>query len=269
MIEARKVDTALHRRHCTTVELIDRPAWRYEQMQPGGVNDPSVRYARTYDERHQAFGNYGRQAEEILAFLGADGQRTALDMGRGTGAYALHAARYYRNIPAGDISQAMLKCTRRKAGSARLTNIALHRDGFLTCDHNREDEPVGAIVSVAALHHPPDFWKLVGLRRLASMLKPDGGFYLLLDAVFSFDIALYESPLRQFAESSSNQARPAARVESQTRLRDEYRICQPIIEGLLGRTGLQRGTADVADEFLAVYSCATGVAHKSPVGLDV
>jgi len=268
MIEAREVDTKLHRRHSTTVDLIDRPAWRYEQMESGGVNDNSVRYARTYDRHHQAFTDYERQAEEILGFLGTDGQRTATDMGCGTGVFALHAARYYRKIRAGDISRAMLNCARRKSGRARLTNIAFHRGGFLTGDHNHEDEPVDAIVSVAVLHHPPDFWKLVGLRRLASMLKPDGGFNLL-DVVFSFDVAQYGSRLRQFVESAHSQVGTPGSAESQAHLRSEYRTCHWIIEDLLERAGLPRETADLKDEFLAVYSCPTRVAQKSPVGLDV
>jgi len=146
----------------------------------------------------------------------------------------------------------MLKCARRKAGRARLTNIAFHRGGFLTCDH--EDESVDAIVSVAALHHPPDFWKLVGLRRLASMLEPDGRFYLL-DVVFSFDIARYESHLRQFVESTSSQVGTAGSAESQTHLRHEYRTCRSIIEGLLEMACLDVPTANLKDELLAVYLC--------------
>ncbi|MBN2128207.1 MAG: class I SAM-dependent methyltransferase, partial [Sedimentisphaerales bacterium] len=195
-----------------------------------------------------------------------DAQRTSVDMGCGTGVYALHAARYYRNIGAGDVSRAMLECAHPRAGRARLTNIALDRGGFLTCD--AKDESVDAIVSVAVLHDPRDFWKLVGLRRLAAILKPDGRFYLL-DVVLSFDVARYESRLRQFVESLSRPASPAQRAESQARLRDEYRIGRPIIEGLFERAGLQRETADVADEFLAVYSGTGMVTQKSAVGLDV
>ena len=53
--------------------------------------------------------------------------------------------------------------------------------GFLTYEH--EAEPADAMVSIAALHHLPDFWKLVGLTRAAEMLKAGGGFFLF-DIVF-------------------------------------------------------------------------------------
>jgi putative AdoMet-dependent methyltransferase len=262
MIKARGTDTGSHPHQLNIFRLADRPGRRYEKMRPYGANDNGVLCARAYDERYQAFADYERQAEEVLGFLGADAQRTSVDVGRGTGAYALHAARYYRNIHAGHILRAMLDCAHPKTGKARLTNIALDRGGFLHCDHNPKEKSVDAIVSVAVLHHAADFWKLVGLRRLASMLKPDGRFYLL-DVVLSFDIARYESHLRQFVESLS---RPA---QSQASPRDEYRISRPIIEGLFKRVGLQREAADVADEFLAVYSCARPVTRKSAVGLDV
>jgi len=78
MIKVRETDIELHQGHFNTIKLADRPAWRYAKMEPGGVNDDSVRYARTYDKHHQAFTNYERQAEEILAFLGKDARRTDL-----------------------------------------------------------------------------------------------------------------------------------------------------------------------------------------------
>jgi len=262
MIEARETDIESHPHQLNIFRLAGRPGRRYEKMRPHGAGDNGVLWARACDERHQAFGDYERQAEEVLGFLGADAQRTSVDVGGGAGAYALHAARYYRNIHAGHISRAMLDCTHPRGGKARLTNIALDRGGFVTCGHNRKEKSVDAIVSVAVLHHPADFWKLVGLRRLASMLKPDGRFYLL-DVVLSFDMARYEPHLRQFVESLR---RPA---QSQANLRDQYRIARPIIGALFEKVGLQRETADVADEVLAVYSHATEVTHKSAVGLDV
>jgi SAM-dependent methyltransferase len=77
-------------------------------------------------------------------------------MGCGTGAFALHAAPYYRKIYAVDIARAMLGRARRKARKAGLTNIEFRRGGFLTYEH--ADDPVDAVVSVLALHHLPDFW---------------------------------------------------------------------------------------------------------------
>jgi len=116
----------------------------------------------------------------------------------------------------------MLCRARRKANKAGLTNIEFRRGGFLTYEHT--DEPVDAIVSVVALHHLPDFWKLVGLRRLASMLKPEGRFYLF-DVVFSFDVGCYASSVERFVERMANHAVSDGRRPVETHVREEHSTC--------------------------------------------
>ncbi len=213
--------------------------------------------ARRYDAYHQTFRDYRREAEQIVAALGLDRSAAVLDMGCGTGAFAIHAAPHYRKVYAVDVARAMLARARRKAERAGLTNIEFHRGGFLTYEH--ADEPVDAIISVVALHHLPDFWKLVGLHRLASMLKPDGRLYLF-DVVFSFNIGQYASSVERFIEKMSVGTAPDGRRAAQTHVRDEYSTCGWIMEGLLERAGFQIDDADHKDDFLAAYVCT-----KKPV----
>jgi ubiquinone/menaquinone biosynthesis C-methylase UbiE len=75
----------------------------------------------------------------------------------------------------------MLEYCKRKSEEAGLENIVFCHGGFLTYEH--EAAPVDAIVSAIALHHLPDFWKLIGLKRVARMLRRDGRFFLF-DIVF-------------------------------------------------------------------------------------
>ena len=56
--------------------------------------------------------------------------------------------------------------------------------GFLTYDH--AGDPADVVCSRYALHHLPDSWKVVALRRVRSMLRP-GGVFRLWDVVYGFD----------------------------------------------------------------------------------
>ena len=106
----------------------------------------------------------------------------------------------------------------------------------------------------AALHHLPDFWKLVGLHRLASMLKPGGRLYLF-DVVFSFDVTLYEARIKHFVRTTAAQMGPSGRTESETHCRAEYSTCDWIMAGLLERAGFEIATTSRPNEFLAGYLC--------------
>jgi ubiquinone/menaquinone biosynthesis C-methylase UbiE len=228
------------------------PAWRYDEMKSCGVDFNNFFVARRYDTYHQTFRDYRREAEQIIAALRLDNSATVLDMGCGTGAFAIHAAPYCRKVYAVDVAKAMLSRARRKAKKAGLTNIEFRRGGFLTYEHT--DSPVDAIVSVVALHHLPDFWKLVGLHRLASMLKADGRLYLF-DVVFSFDIGRCEPSIERFIEKMSLRTVPDGRRAAQTHVRQEYSTCGWIMEGLLERAGFRIDEADYKDDFLAAYLC--------------
>ncbi len=245
------MDIDFYRYYARTAEAARGPVWRYDERKCCGVNFGNFFVAGHYDRYHEAFRDYRREAEQIVAALGLDNSAIVLDMGCGTGAFVIHAAAHYRKVYAVDIARAMLARARRKARKAGLTNIEFRCGGFLTYEHT--DSPVDAVVSVLALHHLPDFWKLVGLHRLASMLRPDGRLYLR-DVVFSFDVGDYERHIEGFLEKMSaptGRAHPGA----QTHVRDEYSTCGWIMEGLLERAGFQIDEADYEDDFLAAYIC--------------
>jgi putative AdoMet-dependent methyltransferase len=228
------------------------PAWRYDERKACGVNYHSSLLARLYDVRHQAFRDYEREAEQIVAALGLDGSATVIDMGCGTGAFAVHAGRHYRKVHAVDVSKAMLRQARRKARKAGIANVEFHQGGFLTYEH--QAGPADAAVSVAVLHHLPDFWKLVGLHRLASMLGPDGRLYLF-DVVFSFDVAQHEPCFERFIDGMSQRMGFDGRTEAETHLREEYSTCDWIMKSLLERAGFRIDEANYMNNFFAAYLC--------------
>ena len=239
------------------------PAWQYDEMKPSGVNYNEARLAGNYDARHTNFRDYKREAEQIIAALGLDGSATVMDMGCGTGAFAIHAARHYRKVHAVDVSGPMLNLAREKAREAQLANIEFHHGGFLTYEHRAE--PVDAVVSTVALHHLPDFWKCVGLHRLAQMIRPGGRFYLF-DVVFSFPIERYEASIVQFIRTTREQMGPTGQTEPETHVRDEYSTCDWIMEGMLDRAGFRIDTVNYINEFLAGYLC-TRKDDSTPISL--
>jgi ubiquinone/menaquinone biosynthesis C-methylase UbiE len=246
------MDIEFYRHYSNALEAAKPPAWRYDEMKPCGFNYNNAILARVYDTYHQLFRDYRAESDAIVATLGLDASATVLDMGCGTGAFALNAAAHYDTVHAVDVSKAMLARARRKAKRAGLKNVCFHHGGFLTYDH--QADPVDAVSTSVALHHLPDFWKLVGLRRLAAMLRPGGRLYLF-DVVFSFDVAQYEACFKRFIQRTSVEMGPNGEAESQTHLRDEYSTCDWIMEGLLEKAGFVINTKDYRDGFLASYLC--------------
>ncbi len=58
---------------------------------------------------HRKFRDYTKSSEEIIRTLGIGSENIVIDMGSGTGAFALHASRRCRTIYAVDISAPMLE----------------------------------------------------------------------------------------------------------------------------------------------------------------
>jgi putative AdoMet-dependent methyltransferase len=248
----REMDIDFYWDYANAVRETQGPAWRYDERKACGVNYHSSWLARLYDARHQAFRDYEREAKQTIAALGLDGSTTVIDMGCGTGAFAVHAARHYRKVYAVDVSRAMLRQARRKARKAGATNVEFHQAGFLTYEHRAG--PADAAVAVLVLHHLPDFWKLVGLHRLASMLRPGGRCYLR-DVVFSFDIAQHESHIERFISTMRQRMGLDGQAELETHVRQEYSTCDWIMRGMLERAGFQVDEATCPDEFFATYLC--------------
>jgi putative AdoMet-dependent methyltransferase len=228
-----------------------KPKWFYDELKPSGVDYTDPAQVEKYDQDHQRFRDYQKAAAVIIEQLELKPEHSLIDMGAGTGAFALHAASHCRQVYAVDVSAAMLAYTRQKAQQMGLTNIVFCHGGFLTYKH--QAEPVEALVSVAALHHLPDFWKLVGLRRAAAMLKPGGRLYLF-DVVFP-DVADYAPLFDQWVQSLATTVGAEFAVEVETHIRDEYSTYDWVMEGFLQRAGLQINQANYADNFSATYLC--------------
>ncbi len=234
-----------------------KPNWFYDELKHAGVDYSDPAQAQAYDARHQKFRDYKKDAERILQALGLEAPPAVIDMGCGTGAFALYAAPHCQKVYAVDVSPAMLACARQKAEQAGLDNLEFCQGGFLTYRH--QAPPVDAVVSSAALHHLPDFWKQIGLQRVAQMLRPGGRFYLF-DVVFSSTMRDYASQFDAWVATMAKTVGPEFGAEVETHLRDEYSTYDWVMEGFLTRAGFQIDHADYAEGFGATYLCTRATA---------
>jgi SAM-dependent methyltransferase len=111
---------------------------------------------------------------------------TLVDLGAGTGRFALAAALRFGHVTAVDVSPAMLALLRERATEAGSANLDCVRAGFLGYEHS--GPPADGVYTRNALHQPPDFWKAVALERIAQMMRP-GGVLRLHDLIYDFPLA--------------------------------------------------------------------------------
>ena len=111
--------------------MTTKPKWFYDEMKQAGVDYNSLAQVQAYDSKHQKFRDYWEDSEAIINLLELGSEHTVIDMGAGTGAFALHAASYCKKIYAVDVSQTMLDYSQQKAETAGLTNIVFCHGGFV------------------------------------------------------------------------------------------------------------------------------------------
>jgi SAM-dependent methyltransferase len=195
--------------------------------------DPA--YVAGYD-RKAAF-----DPAEDLAILCARGlapESTLIDFGAGTGTFALAAAPLCNRVIAVDVSPAMVAAIRARAAAAGTRNVVAVRAGFLGYAH--EGRPVDAIYTRNALHHLPDPWKAMALRRMAGLLV-EGGTLRLRDLVFSFAAANAAAGIRRWIDATARDD-PAVgwtRAELETHVRDEHSTFTWRLEPMLEQAGFE------------------------------
>ncbi len=233
------------------------PAWQYDEYRHVGADYADPALAEAYDAQHQRFrGDTTVEADSVFdvlfGILGVVPGQTLIDLGCGTGTFAIQAARRGITVFAVDVSAAMLAVAERKAAAAGVSDITFCQGGFLTYEHN--GVPADIIHSSFALHHLPDFWKLIGLRRLAGMLKDDGMFFLW-DTVYSFAPEDYARLMAEKVAWFTDRVNVEFGQEVATAFREEFSTCDWIMEGLLTRAGFSIEQAEYPEGMLARYRC--------------
>jgi ubiquinone/menaquinone biosynthesis C-methylase UbiE len=232
------------------------PAWFYNEMQQKGVDFSDSAQVEVFDRNQRSSAE---TEQELIDRLGIAKDHTVIDLGTGTGTFAVQASRTGAHVYAVDISLAMLDYARNKARAADRSNIEFHHAGFLTYEHRAN--PVDFIVTKAALHHLPDFWKMVAFLRMAAMLK-EGGVLYLRDVVFSFDPTEYRTRIDAWIERVSKPVGEGfIASDFEMHVREEYSTFGWIVEGMLGRAGFKIDQADYFTKEYAQYFCTKVGTH--------
>ncbi len=226
----------------------EQPAWQWNELQQVGTDYADATEVARYEQRMGEFRNLPSEDAAILDILALAKGSHLLEIGTGTGHFALAAARAGHRITALDVSPTMLRYAEGRAKAEGLDDIEFRHAGFLTLA--APPSTFDAAVSVAVLHHLPDLWKAVALSNIHRVLKP-GGQFLLCDVVFSskdrdlwtqFDafVAAMPQPMRENVHGH---------------IAKEFSTLDWIMEGLLVRAGFEICRIVVTQAPLIQYLC--------------
>ncbi|MDQ1415235.1 MAG: hypothetical protein QOF81_848 [Acidimicrobiaceae bacterium] len=211
-----------------------RPGWLLQEMAHAGRENLDTGHVARYDAKENAAGD----AEvALLDSLGLGRGATVVDLGAGTGQFAIRVSGACGRVVAVDVSPVMLRTLEANAAAAGSGNVEIVHAGFLTYEHS--GPPADFVYSRYALHHLPDFWKAVALTRIRQMLRP-GGMLRLWDVVYNF--APYEAVERieaWCATGGTGITDGWSRAELEEHVRDEGSTFTWLLEPMIRESGFE------------------------------
>ncbi len=190
---------------------------------------------------------------DVLREHGLDRHSTVVDLGAGTGVFAIAVAPHCGRVIAVDVSPAMVDVLHRRVAASGLDNIEVVHGGYLTYEH-RGAAP-GFVFSRNALHQVPDFWKGIALDRVARLLPPNG-ILRLRDLVYEFEPA--EAAVRiaaWLAGAVDDPARGWTADELAEHVRIEHSTYSWLFEPLLDRVGFEIIEREYVRGAYGAYTC--------------
>jgi ubiquinone/menaquinone biosynthesis C-methylase UbiE len=225
--------------------------WMLDEQAHAGPEHLDPAFVAGY-ERKQGYPDPAEDLD-VLAAHGLDTRSTVVDLGAGTGRFALAAAGWFRHVTAVDISPAMLELLRHRADAAGVANLECVRAGFLSYQH--AGPPADAVYTRNALHQLPDFWKAVALDRIGRMLRP-GGVLRLHDLVYDFQPSEADAVVERWLEGAADDPGLGyTRADLAEHIRTEYSTFRWLLEPMLAAVGFEILTADYEGSVYGAYTC--------------
>jgi SAM-dependent methyltransferase len=222
----------------------------FDELGHAGAEHLDPTYVAGYDRKAQV-----DPTDDLarLSALGLDRKSTVVDLGAGSGSFALAAAPLCRRVVAVDVSGPMLKLLDDRSRERGLKNIEPVRAGFLTYQH--QGSPADFVYTRNALHHLPDFWKTIALQRVAEMLHGEG-ILLLRDLVYSFDPKNAEGVIDSWLERAPLRSEEGYTADDLTaHVRNEFSTCSWLLEPMLEHAGFEIRDAAYRFQVFAAYTC--------------
>jgi ubiquinone/menaquinone biosynthesis C-methylase UbiE len=210
------------------------PGWLLDEMASAGRENLDARHVARYDAKEDA----GATNEIVfLEQLGLNAESVVIDIGAGTGQFAIAAAPACARVVAVDVSPVMLNSLRARVNAAQLTNVEVVQAGFLTYEH--AGRPADVVYSRYALHHLPDFWKAIALARLHRILRR-GGVLRLWDVVYSFEPAAAQDCIEAWCTTGGTDIEAGwSCAELEEHVRDEHSTFTWLLEAMMERGGFE------------------------------
>jgi ubiquinone/menaquinone biosynthesis C-methylase UbiE len=226
-------------------------SWMIDELAYAGPEHLDAAFVAGFDRKQ----GYPDPAEDLdaLAAQGLGADSTVVDLGTGTGQFALAAARRFGRVTAVDVSPAMLALLRERAGDAGLDNLDCVRAGFLSYAH--AGPPADGIYTRHALHQLPDFWKALALDRIARMLRP-GGVLRLRDLVYDFRPDETEEVFRNWFEyAAADPAKGYTSEDYAEHIRTEFSTFRWLLEPMLAAAGFEIADVAYQGRLYGAYTC--------------
>ncbi|WP_116947488.1 class I SAM-dependent methyltransferase [Jiangella endophytica] len=225
-----------------------RPTWMLDETAYAGPEHLDPGFVAGFDRKQ----GYPDPASDI-ALLAERGVRSVVDLGAGTGQFAVPAASRFDRVVAVDVSPAMLAHLGERAAAAGV-EVEPVRAGFLSYEHS--GEPADAVYTRHALHQLPDFWKVVALHRIAGVLRP-GGVLRLRDLVYDFPSATTEQVMDGWVSGGVDDPSVGyTGADYAEHVRTEHSTFRWLLEPMLHHAGFDIADVEYDDAGLfGAYTC--------------
>jgi SAM-dependent methyltransferase len=190
---------------------------------------------------------------EVLQQHGLGGDATVIDLGAGTGVFAVAVAPLCRHVIAVDVSPAMTAAIRDRIAVLGIDNVTVVDAGFLSYDHR--GAPADFIYTHNALHHLPDFWKAIAFERMTANLRA-GGILRLHDLVFDFMPDEAEERIETWMSGAVPDAASGWTAhELAAHVRGEFSTYSWLLDAILERAGFDIVERSFRRSVYGAYTC--------------
>jgi ubiquinone/menaquinone biosynthesis C-methylase UbiE len=225
--------------------------WMIDELSHAGPEHLDPAFVAGFDRKQ----GYPDPTEDLAVFEahGLGAASAVVDIGAGTGQFALAAARLFGHVTAVDVAPAMVASLRARAEAAGLANLECVQAGFLS--YTRPGQPADGVYTRNALHQLPDFWKALALHRIAGILRP-GGVLRLRDLIYDFGPGEADRVFRGWLEhASADPAEGYTGADYAEHIRTEFSTFRWLLEPMLAEAGLEIVTADFEGSLYGAYTC--------------